>query len=127
MRIPPVKRLQFLGSILMLLGLCTTGKAQVLIILAGSMLILAAMLTRMYLIHTLFRIPPSNNLLNYVLIPMSAFLLVDSLFGYQPAEIPPGMWYYILIWFSAVMGISLFLHSITRRLLALPWRDSNPK
>jgi len=110
----------------MLCGLCTSGKAEVLMVLLGSMIILAAMLVRMYLIHTLFRIPAANSLMNYVLIPMSAFLLVDALFGYQPEDIQPGMWYYMLIWFSAVLGISLFFHSITRRLLALPWRTNNP-
>lgn len=121
MSIPQVKRLQLLGSLIMLAALVNQGVGQSLMLLSGSLLILASMLIRMYIIHILFKIPVARNLLNYVLIPMSTFLLVNGLLEFQPAGIQPGMWYYLLIWSSAVMGISVFIQTITRRLLARAW------
>jgi hypothetical protein len=127
MRIPPIKKFQFFGSLLMFLGLLSSGSGQSLLLLAGSMLLLAALLTRMYLIHLLFHIPVSRHVLNYIFVPMTAFLAMGHMVGYQPAGITPGMWHYLLVWSGAVLGVSTFIHTVTRRLLALPWRQTGRK
>jgi hypothetical protein len=126
-QILPFKKLQLFGSAIMICSLVYMGPAQSFLFLIGSILILASMLIRMYLIHVVFRIPVSNNVLSYLFIPMLSFLCVDLLTGYQPIGVSAGMWYYLLVWSAAVLGASIFIHSITRRLLALPWRGQDHK
>jgi hypothetical protein len=127
MRIPPFKKFQFCGSILMACGLFNAGSVQSLMLLVGSIMVLVGLCGRMYLIHFLFRIPASNSVLKYLFIPMSAFLLMDMLIAYQPVGIQPGMWHYLLIWTGAVLGMTSFIHIITRRMLALPWQGEKQK
>ena len=122
MRIPPFKKLQFYGSILMACGLFNSVGVQSLMLLTGSLMVLLGVCGRMYLIHFLFHLPVSNTVFKYLLIPMLAFMVIDSLIGYQPVGMQSGMWFYLMIWSGAVLGATSFIHSFTRRILALPWQ-----
>lgn len=112
---------------MMACGLFNSGNVQSVMLLVGSFMVLAGLSGRMYLMHFLFRIPASNNVLKYLLIPMVAFLLMDTLIGYQPTGIQAGMWYYLLIWTGAVLGMMSFIRTMTRRMLGLPWQGQKQK